>query len=176
MNNILDRDEDVDMSDYDDYDSWEEFDFSEKNPEKYEFFKANGISYEDYKNADEKGKAAYTWAYNNPEKYAVSKLITDDVVKYRSYTSDLYDIRADKDAYGETITGTGKQKKIAYINSLDLGYEQKLLLYKSQFKTDDTYNTEIINYLNNLGNLTYEERVAIFQELGFTVKDGYVYW
>ncbi len=176
MNNILDRKEDVDMSNYNNYNSYEEFDYAEKNPEKYEFFKANGISYEDYANADEDGKTAYTWAYNNPEKYKVSKVITDDVVQYRSYTSDLYDIKADKDENGNAISGTGKSKKIDYINSLDLDYEQKIVLYRMQFKTDDTYNAEIVNYVNSLDYLTYEERVDIFTELGYTVKDGSVYW
>lgn len=176
MNNILDRKEDVDMSNYNNYNSYEEFDYAEKNPEKYEFFKANGISYEDYANADEDGKTAYTWAYNNPEKYKVSKVITDDVVQYRAYTSDLYDIKADKDENGNAISGTGKAKKIDYINSLDLDYEQKIVLYRMQFKTDDTYNAEIVNYVNSLDYLTYEERVDIFTELGYTVKDGSVYW
>lgn len=176
MNNILDRKEDVDMSNYDNYANFEEFDFAEKNPEKYAFFKENGISYTDYANADEDGKNAYTWAYNNPEKYKVSKVVANNVIEYRSYTSDLYDIKADKDAYGETIVGSGKEKKIEYINNLDLDYGQKIVLFKMQYKSDDTYNADIIEYINNLDNLTYEERVTIYTELGFTVKDGYVYW
>ena len=176
MNNILDRKEDVDMSNYDDYADFEEFDYAQKNPEKYEFFKANGISYTDYANADEDGKKAYTWAYNNPEKYKVSKVVADNVVEYRSYTSELSDIRADKDSNGDSISGSAKEKKIEYINNLDLEYGQKIILFKMQFKTDDTYNADIVNYLNNLETLTYDERVAIYTELGFTVKDGYVYW
>ena len=176
MNNILDRKEDVDMSNYDDYNSFEEFDFAEKNPEKYAFFKDNGISYTDYNNADEDGKAAYTWAYNNPEKYKVSKAVTDDVIEYRSYTSDLSDIKADKDENGNSISGSAKDKKIDYINSLDLDYGQKIILFKMQYKTDDTYNADIVDYVNNLDDLTYEDRVSIYTELGFTIKDGYVYW
>ena len=176
MNNILDRKEDVDMSNYDDFSNFEEFDYAQKNPEKYEFFKANGISYSDYANADEDGKNAYTWAYNNPEKYTVSKTIADNVVEYRSYTSDLNDIRADKDENGESISGSAKEKKIEYINNLDLDYGQKIVLFKMQYKSDDTYNQEIVEYLNNREDLTYDERITIFTELGFTVKDDYVYW
>lgn len=176
MNNILDRKEDVDMSYYDNYNSFEEFDYAQKNPEKYAFFNENGISYDYYSSLDEDGKAACTWAYNNPEKYKVSKVVTDNVVEYRSYTSDLYDIRADKDANGESISGSAKEKKIDYINNLDLEYGQKIILLKMQYKSDDTYNADIVDYLNNLDNLSYEDRIAIFTELGFTVKDGYVYW
>ena len=176
MNNILDRKEDVDMSYYDNYNSFEEFDYAQKNPEKYAFFNENGISYDYYSSLDEDGKAACTWAYNNPEKYKVSKVVTDNVVEYRSYTSDLYDIRADKDANGDSISGSAKEKKIDYINNLDLEYGQKIILLKMQYKSDDTYNADIIDYLNNIDNLSYEDRIAIFTELGFTVKDGYVYW
>lgn len=176
MNNILDRKEDVDMSYYDNYNSFEEFDYAQKNPEKYAFFNENGISYDYYSSLDEDGKAACTWAYNNPEKYKVSKVVTDNVVEYRSYTSDLYDIRADKDANGESISGSAKEKKIDYINNLDLEYGQKIILLKMQYKSDDTYNADIVDYLNNLDNLSYEDRIAIFTELGFTVKGEYVYW
>ena len=176
MNNILDRKEDVDMSNYDAFGSWEEFDFAEKNPEKYEFFKANGISYEDYANADEDGKNAYTWAYNNPEKYTFSKAITSDVVEYKKYTGELYDIKADKDANGKSISGSRKEKVINYINGLDADYYSKIILFKSEYSSDDTYNAEIINYINSRDDLTYDERVTIYTELGFTVKDGYVYW
>ena len=176
MNNILDRKEDVDMSNYDDYSSFEEFDYAQKNPEKYEFFMSNGISYKDYANADEDGKAAYTWAYNNPEKYTLSKAVTDDVIKYKQYTGEMYDIKADKDANGKSISGSRKEKVINYINNLDADYETKIILFKTEYLSDDTYNTDIINYLNNRDDLTYEERITIFTELGFTVKDGYVYW
>ena len=176
MNNILDRKEDVDMSNYDDYSSFEEFDYAQKNPEKYSFFKANGISYEDYANADEDGKSAYTWAYNNPEKYTLSKAITNDVIKYKQYTGDMYDIKADKDENGKSISGSRKEKVINYINNLNADYETKIILFKSEYPSDDTYNQEIINYLNNRADLTYDELVTIYTELGFTVKNGYVYW
>ena len=175
MNNILDRKEDVDMSNYGDYGSFEEFDYAEKNPEKYKFFKDNGISYKDYKSADEDGKRAYNWAYENPEGYTLSKVVTNDVVKYRSYVSDMYDIKADKDAYGKSISGSRKEKVINYINNLDVDYETKIILFKTEYPSDDTYNADIINYINNRNDLTYEERVTIYTELGFRVKDGYVY-
>ena len=176
MNNILDRKNDVDMTNYDDYGSWEEFDYAQKNPEKYDFFKANGISYSDYANADEDGKNAYTWAYNNPEKYTLSKAVADDVITYRSYSGELYDIKADKDANGKSINGSRKEKVIDYLNKLDASYETKIILFKTEYPSDDTYNNEIIEYLNNRGDLTYDELVTIYSELGFTIKDGYVYW
>lgn len=141
MNNILDRKEDVDMSNYDDYSDWEEFDYAQKNPEKYPLTKAVG------------GYSAY-----------------------KTYSKDLYNLKADKDADGKSISGSRKEKVIDYINNLDADYETKIILFKSEYPSDDTYNVDIINYINNRNDLTYEERLTIFAELGFTVKDGYVYW
>ena len=176
INNIADREEDIDMSDYDQYGSFGEFDFAAKNPEKYEFFKANGISYEDYESADEDGKRAYTWAYENPEKYTVAKAISDDFLTYYKYKGELYDIKADKDENGESIRGSAKDKKIDYINNLDLDYGQRIILFKSLYNADDTYNADIVDYLNGREDISYDEMVTILTELGFTVKNGNVYW
>ena len=175
-NNLADREEPIDMKDWDKYDGLEEYDYAKKYPEKYQFLEANGISVDEYNNFDEETKDAYSWAYKNPGKYATSKVVTNDLVEYRQYASDLSDIRADKDANGDSISGSAKTKKIEYINNLDIDYGAKLILFRSQYKTDDTYNYEIIDYLNGL-DMTYEERVTILEELGFTVQDdGTVYW
>ena len=144
----------------------DEFDFATTNPEKYEFFNANGISYSDYANADEKGKQAYTWAYNNPKKYKVSQVVSDDVITYRQYTSAINEFKGDD----------RKSKVIEYINGLDLDYGQKAILFKTEYKADDTYNYDIIDYLNNRGDLSYEDRVTILRELGFRVtSNGAIY-
>ncbi len=141
MNNILDRKEDVDMSNYDDYSDWEEFDYAQKNPDKYAFAKSVG------------GYSAY-----------------------KTYSDELYDIKADKDEYGKSISGSRKEKVLNYINNLDADYETKIILWKSEYPSDDTYNMDIINHLNNRADLTYEERVTILKELGFTVSGDTVYW
>ena len=177
VNNIADRKEEIDISDYDDYGSLEEFDYANKNPEKYAFFDKLGIDYNTYKNADEDAKKAYDWAYENPEKYSLSKAVADDVVEYRSYTKALYDIKADKDSSGKSISGSRKEKVANYINSLDMDYGEKIILFKSEYEADDTYNEEIIDYLNNRSDITYAEMVEILKQLGFTVtNDGNVYW
>jgi hypothetical protein len=177
INNQLDRKEPVDMTDYDDYGSLEEFDFANKNPEKYEFFESIGVSYQDYKNADEKTKDVYNWAYQYPEKYTVSKAVTGDVLEYKKYTGDLSDIRADKDANGKAINGSAKQKKIDYINSLNIAYGAKLILYRDLYPSDNTYNKQIIEYLNGRSDISFQEKLTIMRELGFTVKsDGTISW
>lgn len=153
-----------------------EFDFYNEHPEKYNFLQKNNVSYKEY-SKDEDTREAYNWAFNNPEKYTLSKAISKDVVAYRGITKGLYNIRADKDSNGKTIIGSAKAKKLDYINKLDIDYGEKLVLFKSQYNSDDTYNYEIIDYLNSREDITYEEQETILKQLGFTVtSDGNVYW
>ena len=176
INNIVDRKESVDMTNYDDFGNYEEFDFATKNAEKYEFLQNNNVSYEEYSKSKE-SREAYNWAYENPEKYTLSKVIADDVTVYRQYMGEINDIKADKDENGKTISGSRKEKVLNYINSLDADYYGKIILFKSEYKADDTYNEEIIDYLNNRNDITYEEEVEILKGLGFTVEtDGTIRW
>ena len=177
-NNLTDRKEPIDLSDYDEYSTLEEFDWANKYPEKYAFLEEIGISYDTYKNADDDTKDAYNWAFENPDKYPMSKAVAGDVVEYRRYASELYDIRADKDSSGKSISGSRKEKVLAYINSLDIDYGAKLILFKSEYKSDDESNEQIIDYLNSRDDISYEEMIAILKELDFTIgADGTtIYW
>ena len=176
VNNVLDRKEPVDMAEYSEYGSLEEFDFAVKYPEKYQFLEENGITVEQYNNFDTDTKEAYSWAYQNPDKYAVSKAVSSDLVEYKSYTKDIYEIEADKDENGKSISGSKKEKVYAYIDSLPLDYGQKSILFKSQYKSDDSMNMDIIEYLDSREDISYEEMVTILTELGFTVNGNNVYW
>lgn len=121
-------------------------------------------------------KEEYDYAYEYPEKYAVAKSV-GGYEAYKTYSSELYDIKADKDSSGKSISGSRKKKVADYINNLDIGYEEKIILFKSEYNADDTYNNEIIDYLNNRDDISYEEMEAILKELGFTVKaDGTISW
>lgn len=120
-------------------------------------------------------KEEYDYAYKYPEKYAVAKSV-GGYDSYKTYSSELYDIKSDKDSNGKSINGSRKEKVINYINGLNADYETKIILFKSEYPSDDTYNAEIVNYLNSRDDLTYEERITIFTELGFTVKNDRVYW
>ena len=155
----------------------EEYDFKYESPEKYDFLKQNNISVADYYDFDEETKNAYTWAFKNPDKRKMSEVIAGDFVSYRKLSSELYDIKADKDENGKSISGSRKEKVMDYINDLDLEYGQKLILFKSEYNADDDYNEDIIEYLNNRNDVSYEEMETILKELGFTVySDGTVEW
>ena len=176
INNIVDRKDDVDMTGYDDFADYEEFDFATKNEEKYEYLQSIGVSYDEYTKSKE-SKEAYDWAFKNPEKYTLSKVVADDVTMYRQYTKEINEIEGVKDANGKTKSGSRKENVLNYINNLDADYYSKIILFKSEYKADDTYNEEIINYLNNRGDISYEDMVTILESLDMRVEpDGTVRW
>lgn len=118
----------------------------------------------------------FDFATKNPKKYALAKAI-GGYESYEKYSDDLWDIRADKDSSGKSISGTRKAKVINYINELPIGYEERLILFKKEYPSDDLHNQEIIDYLNNRNDISYDEMVYILEELDFTVTDdGTIYW
>jgi hypothetical protein len=158
-----------------------EYDMKAFYPEKYAVLQEQGISVEDYKENYEDSAFIYTddysWAADNPGKYTLSKAITSDVAEYKQYTSDLYNIRADKDSNGKSISGTAKRKKLDYINNLDIDYGAKCILIKSQYKSEDRYNDDIVDYLNSRDDISAEEMITILEELGATVdSNGDIWW
>ena len=175
INNIVDRDEKVDLTHYSDFSGYEEFDFAAHNKQKYDWLQANNVSYEEY-SRNEVSRDAYNWAFKNQEGYAVSKAVSD-VVTYRQIAGSLYDIKADKDGEGNSISGSRKEKVLNYINGLDLDYGAKLILFKSEYSSYDDGNMDIIDYLNGRDDISYEDMVTILVELGFTVDaEGNIYW
>ena len=121
-------------------------------------------------------KTEYDFAYEYPEKYAVARSV-GGFEKYKTYTSELYDISADKDENGKSIRGSRKEKVIDYINNLDADYGEKIILFKHEYNADDTYNYEIIEYLNGREDISYKDMASILRELGFTVHDdGRITW
>ena len=171
INNISTREDPIDLRGYENFSNYEEFDWAKQNPEKYEFFKEIGVSVQDYKDADEETKADYNWAYNYPHYYTLSKAISDDPWEYRGYYKDMSALKADKDANGKSISGSKKAKVIDYINGLNIDYGAKLVLFKSQYEADDTYNKEIFEYIRDKESLSFEDKLSILKTLGYGVSD-----
>ena len=118
----------------------------------------------------------YSYAYDNPESYAVAKAV-GGYEAYRTYSGELYDIKADKDKWGQSISGSRKEKVLEYINNLDADYYTKIILWKSEYNSDDSYNMEIIDYLNGREDISYEDMEAILLKLGFKVdSNGNISW
>lgn len=121
-------------------------------------------------------KEEYDYAYDNPAKYAVARSV-GGYDAFKSYSKALNDIKADKDVNGKTINGSRKNKVVDYLNRLDIDYGTKLILFKSEFKSDDTYNMDIIDYLNSRKDISYKQMETILKELGFRVDaDGSIWW
>ena len=180
-NNLTDRKTPIDLTDYDKYGDFEELDFAVKYPEKYAILQEQGISVKEYKEKYEESVFMYTddfsWASQNAEKYTLSKAVTSDVMEYKHYTNELYNIKADKDRNGKSISGSRKEKVINYINGLDLDMGAKMILFRSEYPADDTYNADILDYVNGRNDLTYTEKVTILKELDFNVDaEGNVWW
>lgn len=166
------------------YEQYQAFDESKKNayswaakyPEKYEFIESLGYTVDDYAEASDDEKDAWTWAYNNPEKYEVSKAITGDLFEYFQYKKEINAVEGKKDANGKTISGSLKDNVEEYIANMDIDFGAKLLLFKMTYPKDNTYNNDIIDYLNSRDDLTYEQIVIILKELGFNVSGNDVTW
>lgn len=134
--------------------------------------KGLGISYGEYWNNREE----YNYAYEKPERYTVAKAV-GGFDTFKSYTDDLYDIKADKDENGKSISGSRKDKVIDYINNMDADYGTKIILFKSEYNADDTYNEDIIDYLNSRDDISYKEMETILKYLGFEVdSEGRITW
>jgi hypothetical protein len=171
INNLYpDRKTPIDLNGYGEYDSYEEFDWATKNPDAYDILQDIGVSYKEYKNADKETKDDYEWAYKYPHYYTLSKSITDDVLEYRKYYKDLKAMKSE-DEYGNKYDTSVKTRRTEYINNLDIDYGAKLVLFKSFYKADDSYDAEIFEYIKDKNDLTFEEKLSILKTLGFDVSD-----
>lgn len=145
---------------------------SEKQIEKQnKVTKALGISLSEYWSKSEE----YNYAFESPNNYAVSKTIGYEA--YREYTGELNKIKSDTDAYGNAISGSRKNKVISYINGLDISAIEKVILYKNEYPSDNSYNNAIVNYLNNRNDLSYSDKEKILVALGIVKENkGAISW
>ena len=161
-----------------------EYDMQYKYPEKYAILQEQGISVEEYKEKYEDSAFIYTDAFSsmadNPGKYAISKVVTGDVMEFSNLASTISKFEADKDENGKSISGSKKEKVTAYIESLDLDYGQKLILHRSYYDSKEDkakYNQAIVEYLDSREDISWEDMKTILEELDFTVyDDGRITW
>ena len=167
VNNIFNRKNPVDLQGFGELSGFAEWDFSMRNEEKYQFLKDNGISYQLYASSEEVKKtydSDYQWYKSNPEKVTLSKAVAGTVVEYREITRAMNAIAADKDKSGNSIPGSAQEKKLDYVNGLDIDIGAKMILYKLIYTTDTQYDRDVIEYVNGL-DLTAAEKKTILKEL-----------
>lgn len=105
--------------------------------------------------------------------YTLAEMISDDPITYCEYMVEL-DETLSKGSYGIDLQ---KEKATEYVNNLSLDYGQRIILFKIQFPSDTTYCSDIVDYLNEREDISYDDEVFILEELGFAVfEDGTVKW
>jgi hypothetical protein len=137
------------------------------------YYKENGIkgAIENDMTPDE-----YTYFKENPESYALAKSV-GGYEAYKEYSDVLGDIKSDKDEWGKSINGSRRPKVEAYIYSLDIPDIEKHILFKSQYPATDTYNRQIVEYLESRDDISWEEMKNILIKLDFKVSDdGTIRW
>ena len=135
-----------------------------------EYWSKTSISYMPMSNGE------YEYAFENPNTYTVAKAV-GGYEAYSTYSKGLSGIKADKDSNGKSISGSRKKKVVSYISSLDIDDGEKYILYKKEYPSDDSYNREIVEYLNSRDDISYREMEIILTELGFKVSaDGRITW
>ena len=117
----------------------------------------------------------YDKYYASPEK--LNTVLKTGIGMNAYLDLEAQNFQSDKDAEGKTISGSKKAKVFDYINSTNIGFEQKVILAKMYYPSYDEYNYDIINYLNNDNSITYNDMVDILKTLGFKVYDnGTIEW
>lgn len=84
---------------------------------------------------------------------------------------------ADKDKYGNSISGTSKKKYYNYINSNITGYNNKLLLLAQKYKLSNNERQDLTEYINK--NYKGQDRIDVFKKLSTNYKvtaDNKVYY
>ena len=111
-------------------------------------------------------KEEINYALDNPAKYTTILQITD-YDNYLEYKDKIDEIRDNTD--------NKKEATINYINSLKLSIPQKAIFIKLYYNSFNGYNEQIVNYIKqNVSSM--DEKNLILKNLGFTIRDGRVYW
>ena len=164
------------------------FDYSEYNGKWYEIegeylekeqnaIKRYGITPSEYwNNTDLFYHADYYFKYA-PELENVSKRIFDGKW-FAGYAAEVSQIKGDDlNGDGKSDSGTKKKKVFSYIGGLDVDDIEKKILRKMSYPSEDKYNKDILNYLNQRPDLSYSEKKQIVEALGAKVDDrGRVKW
>ena len=108
------------------------------------------------------------------EEYLLATMVAYDVDSYCEHMAELRDMLG-KGTYGEDVQ---KELVIDRLNADEtLEYGEKIILYRYVFPYDVEYCNDIVDYLNERDDVTYDEMVYILEMLGFAVfEDGTVKW
>lgn len=119
-------------------------------------------------------------AYVYGKSYSSDKML-DTVInskipfnEYLNFASQEF--KADTYSNGATVKNSRRDKVVSYVNSLNLSIPQKAILIRTEYPSIDTWNYQILDYLNGL-NILYQDKLTILDKIDMKIsKDGYVTW
>ena len=107
------------------------------------------------------------------DQYTLASLIANDSNCYCEYIAELKSLLSNA-SYGLELK---KEKAAEYVNNLPLDYGQRIILFRIQFPSDTTYCNDIVTYINERDDISYDQAVFILETLNFAVfSDGTVKW
>lgn len=103
----------------------------------------------------------------------IAEIMNGKNSEYFDYIQEAYKIaRTGNESYGK-----GKGAVANYINHLPIEYGEKIIMYRLIYQSDSTYCKEIVEYLNERDDISYDDTVYILTNLGFMVSsDGTASW
>lgn len=106
--------------------------------------------------------------------YKIASIVSYDAYEYCEYMAELKEI-VKKGTYSDELK---QERVIDSINNNDyFEYGEKIILYRFLFPYDNEYNNDIVDYLNERDDVSYEEMEFVLLELGFAVfENGTVRW
>ena len=107
----------------------------------------------------------FDYATKHEKKYDIGTSIMD-FNEFYSIDNNITKLKAN--------TSKDKEATFNYINKLNVSNVNKGILKKMYYKSYKSQDKEIINYINNM-RTTKAKKEKLFTDLGFTVKNGYVY-
>lgn len=111
--------------------------------------------------------------------YPLIKATGIDINEYMKYVQQNFesDKIDDGTTSGKTVSGSSKRKVYNYVNSMNITYEQRLMLLGMKYTLNDAEQSRLYNYVKTL-DYTQEELQTAFEKLkGFTVyNNGRVTW
>ena len=126
-------------------------------------------------NLSEEAQVKLYKRYYNSDK--IDKVMNANISASTYFDYVQQEFKADYNAKGNAISGSRKNKVIAYVNEYDLDIPQKAILIKmtNTFKFND-YNYQIVDYVGGL-DISYEEKIKMLEDLDMKVyDDGTVEW
>lgn len=118
---------------------------------------------EAYKKPD--GKYKYITSGENAKRnIAIVDAFDFDTSDYLEYTYKLSQIKSDKNSSGKTIRNSRKPKVIKYIQSLPISKAQKEYLYKTQYSSYRSADSDLTKQISK-SNLSKKEKEEIYSYL-----------